>query len=292
MRVLHVDTGRELRGGQRQALLLVRALRGRGVESRVLARGPLLDAARREGFEAGEVSVWKVLAWSRRVDVVHCHDARSHTLAWLASRAPVVVSRRVAFPVQKGPFSRKKYAFPARFCAISRAVRDELLRAGVPPEKIRIVPDATLLPGALSARDGPLVAIASDDPKKGGAILRASGLPVVFSADLERDLARARAFLYITESEGLGSAALLAMAHGVPVIASDVGGLKEIVRDGETGLLVRNTPEALRAAVERLERDAGLAGRLAAAGRALVEKEFTVERMAAATLAVYEEAAE
>jgi hypothetical protein len=291
MRVLHVDTGRQLRGGQRQVLLLARALRARGLEQSILARGPLLEAALGEGFEAGPASWRNLWSWSRRAGVVHCHDARSHTLAWIWSRAPAVVSRRVAFPVQKGLFSRKKYAFPARFCAISRAAAGELLRAGTPAEKIRLVPDAAPLPPAVSTRTGPLVAIASADPGKGGAVLRATGLPLTFSTDLEGDLKDARAFIYITDSEGLGSAVLLAMAYAAPVIASAVGGLPEIVRDGETGLLVENTPEAVRAAVERLERDPDLARRLAAAGREMVANEFTIERMAESTLAVYEEAA-
>ena len=44
-------------------------------------------------------------------------------------------------------------------------------------------------------------------------------------------------FVYITESEGLGSAVLLAMAAGTPVIASRVGGLPEAIEDGVNGLL-------------------------------------------------------
>jgi glycosyltransferase involved in cell wall biosynthesis len=291
MRVLHVDSGRELRGGQRQALLLVRALRERGVECRVLARGPLLDIARNERFDAAEVSALRLRAWSGAADLVHCHDAASHTLAWLWSRTPAVVSRRVAFAVKKGPFSRKKYAFPARFCAISNAVRDELLRAHVPWEKIRVVPDAVVLPEAASTRQGPLLAIASADPRKGGAVLRATGLPIKFSGDLDRDLREARMFIYVTDSEGLGSAALLAMAYGVPVIASKAGGLPEIVIDGETGLQVENTAQAVCAAVERLESDPALARRLADAARDLAARHFTVERMAEGTLAVYREVA-
>jgi glycosyltransferase involved in cell wall biosynthesis len=77
------------------------------------------------------------------------------------------------------------------------------------------------------------------------------------------------------------------MAYGVPVVASRVGGLPEIVRHEETGLLVENSAEQIAAAVRRILNDAGLADRLAAAGRALVESRFTMERMAADTLAVY-----
>ena len=59
-------------------------------------------------------------------------------------------------------------------------------------------------------------------------------------------------FLYITHSEGLGSAVLLAMAAGVPVIASNVGGLPEIVEHERTGLLTENTAQAIANAIRRL----------------------------------------
>ena len=55
-----------------------------------------------------------------------------------------------------------------------------------------------------------------------------------------RHLHEAGFFVYITHSEGLGSGALLAMSAGVPVIASNVGGLPEAIRHGENGLLVEN----------------------------------------------------
>ena len=72
------------------------------------------------------------------------------------------------------------------------------------------------------------------------------GFPVVFSADLESDLLHAAAFLYITRSEGLGSAALLAMAMGIPVVASRQGGLTEVFEDERSGLFVQNDQGKLR----------------------------------------------
>ena len=279
MRVLHLDTGSTLRGGQHQLLHLL------GAELPV--QSLLLAPTVAPGVECAPLTIANLLSWSRRVDLIHCHDARSHTMAALFTRRPIVVARRVVFPIHTGPLSRWKYGRAAHYIAISKAVAAELKRASVPAGKISIVPDCTVIPTPVSTRTGPIVAIDSADPGKGGALLRQCGMPILFSSDLNRDLRDARAFVYITDSEGLGSAALLAMAHGVPVVASRVGGLPEIVIDGETGLLVDNKAEEIRHTVESLLADESLAARLARAGRAMVEQRFTIEQMALGTLSVY-----
>ena len=80
MKVLHLDSGRGMRGGQYQVLRLVEGLRGRAdVEQRVLARGEL---AERLGAEQLSLpSIWSAVRWA---DVVHAHDAKTHTLALVA----------------------------------------------------------------------------------------------------------------------------------------------------------------------------------------------------------------
>ena len=77
------------------------------------------------------------------------------------------------------------------------------------------------------------------------------------------------------DTEGLGVVLIEARQHGKPVIASAAGGIVDIVRDGETGLLVPPAdPDALAAAIDRLAADPDLAVRLAEAGKAHVEREF------------------
>jgi len=289
MRVLHIDTGRTMRGGQHQALLLMQALAERGIRCALLAPAgaPLAARARQAGVETHPLSLSALRRLARGADLIHCHDARSHTLAALVVPAPFVVSRRVAFPVNTHWLARWKYRRAALFLAVSQAVRCRLEEAGVPPAKIAVVPDGVALPPRASTLDGGIIAPASSDPRKGSALVRRAAAGVRFSDDLAADLPRARALVYISESEGLGSAALLAMAHGVPVVASRVGGLPEIVIDGVTGLLVDNEPAGIAAAVARLAEDRELAARLGAAGRQMVEERFTIERMAELTIEAY-----
>ncbi len=94
-----------------------------------------------------------------------------------------------------------------------------------------------------------------------------------------------------TYQEGFGRVLIEAGACGVPVIASRVGGVTDVVQDGQTGFLVPPAdPAALSQAIVRLLKDRPLAARLAAAFRRQIEAEFTLEHMVARTLAVYEEA--
>ena len=122
----------------------------------------------------------------------------------------------------------------------------------------------------------------------------ARGLRLVVAGDgpLRRHVPQARGFVALDElarlyagaavvacpsrREGFGMACLEAMAYGKPVVASAVGGLLDLVVDGETGLLVPpRDPQALRAALERLLADAELRHRLGAAARERAAAEFS-----------------
>ncbi len=297
--VLHVDTGRQMRGGQWQVLLLARELARAAVPQSLLAPlgSPLLERAREAGVRALPLG-WQVL-WrqARRFAVVHAHDARAHTMAAIAAPGtPLVVSRRVAFPVKNTPLSHLKYGLSAAYLAVSSTVLHQLLVAGVADEKIWVVPDAVELPVAPEggARNQ-IVALASDDPGKGGGLIREAarlaGVEVLFSSDLPRDLPRAAVFVYISDSEGLGSAALLAMAYGVPVIASRVGGLPEAVEDGVTGLLTANRAEEIAEAMRRMRGNREMAARMGAAGRERVAARFSPAGMTTAVIDVYRKVA-
>jgi hypothetical protein len=292
MRVVHIDTGREMRGGQWQVLRLLEGLAQAGHNPLLLARpqSPLLDMASMRGLEARPAGIAALLRESGSAALVHAHDGRSHALAAVVARAPLVVSRRVAFPIRGSAASSWKYARARHYLAVSEHVRGILLEAGIPREKISVVYDG--VPPGLQAPQGRLIlAPATEDPAKGSEILREAarlaGVEIHFSKNLEADLAQAAMLVYITHEEGLGSAALLAMAAGVPVLASRVGGLLEVIQDGESGVLTENDPAAIARAIARMAGDPGLLRRLGERARERVCEKFSVAAMVRGTLDVY-----
>jgi glycosyltransferase involved in cell wall biosynthesis len=90
--------------------------------------------------------------------------------------------------------------------------------------------------------------------------------------------------------EGLSGAIRESLAGGRPVVATDVGGNRELVRDGETGLLVPpDDPAALASALRRLLDDPELAARVARGGERFVREHLTLDRMVDETEALYRE---
>ncbi|MGD0361842.1 MAG: glycosyltransferase family 4 protein [Bryobacteraceae bacterium] len=288
MRILHLDCGREMRGGQWQVLRLLEGLRAENIDCTLLSpRGsPLSDRARGLRLDVRPLGLWRLQRLSRRADLVHAHDARAHTLATVLAGAPLVVSRRVAFPIR----SRWKYRHASRYAAVSQFVKGIMMQGGVPQDRISVIYDGVPL-GEPVAGGEMVIAPASGDPRKGTALAleatRRAGVDLLLSRDLETDLAEAGLFLYLTHSEGLGSAILMAMAAGVPVIASNVGGIPEIVRHRENGWLAENEPEPIAAAVRELLADRALARSLAARARQTVAEKFSLDQMIHNTIHTY-----
>jgi hypothetical protein len=278
MKTLHVDTGLEMRGGQWQALYLIQHL-----PDAVLltpAKSDLFWQARARGVDTRPLSLKELAKLARKVDLVHTHDARAHTLAAVLGRAPLVVSRRVGFPVGRSMASRWKYGRAAGYLAVSKFAAARLVDAGVPAEKIRVIYDGVRLPPPARPQPGRVVALASKP-------VEVTGIPIHLSTDLWQDLSTASVFVYLSEMEGLGSAALAAMASAVPVVASRVGGLPEIVEHERTGLLIDDgeVDQALR----RLLDKPAIAAAMGRFARERVRENFTVQKMVEQTLRAYEE---
>jgi glycosyltransferase involved in cell wall biosynthesis len=160
-----------------------------------------------------------------------------------------------------------------------------LLRARLPAARVVLVGDGELR-GALERR------IAREGLS--GAVELRGALP---HQEIPAVLAGATAMVLPSvtsrdgQMEGIPVALMEALAAGVPVVSTRLSGIPELVRDGETGLLVpERDPGALAAAMERLARDPALCASLAEEGRRAVRERFDRGRNVGRLAALFEEA--
>ena len=154
MRVLYVDLEREWRGGQSQALLTLRGLLERGHEVELVAarKSPLamrslkagitVHGVARLGLRACAAAAIRGLLARYDFQLVHLNEPHALTAAWLAAahkKLPLLLSRRIGFPLRKGWVTRARYAAVERFVANSRSVAQSLIECGIAAERISIV---------------------------------------------------------------------------------------------------------------------------------------------------------
>jgi glycosyltransferase involved in cell wall biosynthesis len=154
MRVLYVDLEREWRGGQSQALLTVVGLREHGHEVGLLAArdSPLANRASDAGITVHQVPRVGLRAWAagairrligeKRFELVHLNEPHALTAAWLARAhqgLPLLLSRRIGFPLQKNAVSKARYGAVGRFVANSKNVAQSLIESGIAADRISIV---------------------------------------------------------------------------------------------------------------------------------------------------------
>jgi glycosyltransferase involved in cell wall biosynthesis len=150
---------------------------------------------------------------------------------------------------------------------------------------------------ALALVEEAKLVLVGDGPERGRLEALAESLGIsgrVHLAGYREDvwpwLAACDVFALSSEWEGMPNAVLEAMAAGLPVVATRVGGTPDVVVEGVTGYLVpSDDPLALARALKALIRDSGLRYQMGAAGRHRVEERFSVERMVERTQALYEE---
>ncbi len=101
-------------------------------------------------------------------------------------------------------------------------------------------------------------------------------------------LTAADVFVRASRFEGMGNSFVEALAAGLPIIGTAVGGIPDIIRDGKTGLFARvDDPQDLAEKIRRLLGDPKLAGAIAENGRAMVEERFSWSGIAASYRTIF-----
>jgi glycosyltransferase involved in cell wall biosynthesis len=252
---------------------------------------------------------------ARDADLVHAHWLPS-ALAARVTRKPYVLqlwgtdvelARRV--PLLSRPLLRGAAAVVAASPTLAAAGKAlgaaavEVIPAGVEvPDEVAEPdrPPHVLFVGRLSEEKGILEFLEATEgiPRVvvGDGPLRArvpEAVGFVPPADLGRRYERSSVVCVPSRREGYGMTAREAMARGRAVVACDTGGLRDAIRDEETGLLVPvRDPKALRDAVLRLMSDDKLRTRLGTAARAAAREQFSQDAEATSLIALWERVAE
>jgi glycosyltransferase involved in cell wall biosynthesis len=165
-------------------------------------------------------------------------------------------------------------------------------RLRAPKDPVSLVRALALLRGPFRATlvgSGPDEDALEDELSRAG--LTGSVLLAGERDDVPEILASSAIFVLSSRAEALPVSVLEAMAAGLPVVATRVGGVPEVVVDGETGLLVPpGDPPALAVALQRLLDEPELRARLGTAGRARVEEQFGLDSFLESHLDLYRRA--
>jgi glycosyltransferase involved in cell wall biosynthesis len=216
---------------------------------------------------------WQRLGWLARPEVIYT----SETDRARDGRRP---SHVVALGIDLDRFDGATPALPAG----ERPLVGNVARLAPQKDHRTLIAAARLVPEAdfVVAGDGPLRA--DLEQLAAGTRLRFLGA----RDDVPELLASFGVFAFPSLFEGLCLAVIEAQAAGVPVVATPVGGIRETVVDGETGLLVpTGDPPALAAAIRRLLEDRVAAEAMAAEAKRRVRERFSIERMVDETLRLY-----
>ena len=210
------------------------------------------------------------VAEARFVTVVS-EFTRSHVagIATPADRAKVV---RVPSAVDVATFPRSQPARQTPPLVLTVARLEEEKGLDVAVEAARILAERGLAVRWEIVGDGSLRESLAEQTRAAGVEARLTLTGALGHAAVRERYARATVFALPSRREALSVAILEAMAAGVPVVTTAVGGSPEIVRDGESGLLVPpDDPVSLAGALERALGDPALRARLAEAGRRVAE---------------------
>lgn len=166
MKILHLDTRPDWRGGQNQILMTMRGQRARGHEVQLMTRrcSPLEQRAVAEKFSVHGFSSrfmrWSAFLCLREIadqqvfDVMHAHDPHALSATWLMRahrHGALVASRRVAYPLSRGWPGMARYRAAHRVVAVSQFVAKSVLASGIDATRIGVVYDGVEIPPPTSA---------------------------------------------------------------------------------------------------------------------------------------------
>jgi glycosyltransferase involved in cell wall biosynthesis len=250
---------------------------------------------------------------ARDADLVHAHWLPVGAVA-LATGKPFVVQlwgTDVELARRARPLARRVLRRARLVICASNALADAARELGA--REVRVIPSGVVVPDRVGEEAEPPEVLFAGRLSSEKGILElveaANGMKLVVAGDgplrnrvpgalgfvphhaLGPLYERAAVVAVPSHREGFGMACAEAMAYGRPVVAGAVGGLLDLVADGETGLLVppRDVP-ALRGALERLLGDRELRRRMGEAARERVRTRLAWPAVTDATLAAYEEA--
>jgi glycosyltransferase involved in cell wall biosynthesis len=336
-------------GGQEVALGIAGELVRRGHSVGVVVPEPGPATARFEAF--GAVTHTANLISLRRPGVIRgARIARAYDIVYSHTSAPGEILGGVAAALARRPHAVHRHVYPhfsphapvrgvqralygavvrrAHIVAVAEHVADTMVDAGVPRERIEVIPNGVVIPAdpaSMRAGDGPVRVglLARLDPQKGGDLFVAAAPAIGGAAELflgapsargryAEELLAAAAAAHVrvvipagpeflrdvdvvvlpSRYEGHPLTLLEAMALGKPVVATAIPGIREVVEPEAAGLLVApDDADALATAVRRLVADADLRARLGARGREVIASRFTLEPVHERLVAFLEEVA-
>lgn len=355
--IVHISTPLSWRGGEQQVANLMNGLAD--LQVRQVLYSPSGSALSKKAIG----SKWKAILYKKESGlnlkaawllksllsdykhvVLHAHDSHAHTMAVVANlvgfKRPIVLHRRVDFPLKNNPFTRFKYNYRGIrkiICvsdAIANMVKPEIRNQSkvitihsssglvpLPPTERKSVkkelnlPENAVLIGNVSAladhkdypvflqtaaqllknRDNLHFIIAGEGPLEQHlkSMCAALGLEknvhfLGFRSDIANILPQLDLFLFTSKTEGLGTTLIDALRCEVPVVATNAGGVGEIILNEKTGLLCPvGDINSLATSVEKILNNDALQQSLKTNGLQHA-RHFSIETMAAETLAVYQ----
>lgn len=359
-KVLHVSSAKTWRGGEQQIAYLIEGLKNSGFEPHLLCveNSEIHDYALNAGWrvdtylKTSSISIStarkiKKYCLDNGIEMLHLHDSHAHTFAVLSQalfrlNLPMVLHRRVDFPVKKNTFSRWKYNHSSikKIICVSKEIKRILLsdikqkeilatvHSGIDLQKFSGGCSGVLREEYQLEQELPIIAnIASIAPHKDYftfvdtiAILDQQGFrahyfviggdggernliedyifqkglqnKIIFTGfrkDIQQIIPEIDLLLFTSKTEGLGTSIIDCLCAGVPIVATQAGGIPELIQHRSNGLLapVQN-PELLAQNVVELCSDKKLREKCIQQG-ALSAKQFSKEQMVSKIVSIYKE---